>query len=724
MGHDCCGGNHQGGHAPQKMTTAHKDFLNPYTCPMHPEIVQEGPGSCPICGMALEPLHGGSTGPDPELLDMNRRFWVSTILSVIILFLAMGPMVWKAFPLEWMDKSGLWQWILTTPVVLWGGWPLLQKGWASLVNRSLNMFTLIALGVLAAYGFSTVLFLTPQLFDQLLKAHGFYFESAAIITTLVLLGQVLELKARSATGGAIQSLLGLMPYDARLVHPDGREEDVPIESIVPGQTLRIRPGEKIPLDGVVLEGESYVDTALVTGEPIPQFKKSGDPVIGATINGQGSLLMRVEKVGADTLLSQIIHMVQDAQRSKAPIQRLADQVSAYFVPLVILISLITFALWYTIGPEPRGLHGIINGIAVLIIACPCALGLATPMSIMVGIGLGARKGILIKNATALEAMAQIQILVVDKTGTLTEGKPRLVSVLGADGFDPDELLRMAATVEKASEHPIAQAIYEGALDRKITLGTVQNFQTIPGQGSGGVVDGHQIWIGNQALFQGQSIDLLPLKDVAQKRRNQGEIVVYIGLDGRLAGLLSVADIIKKSSYEAVKSLQNQGVKVVMITGDHATTAKIVAQSLGIQTFMADVQPAEKAIKIKEFQAQGFKVAMAGDGVNDAPALSQADIGIAMGHGTDVAIESADVILVQNDLKNIQNACILSKKVMKNIKENLFFAFFYNILGVPVAAGILYPFFGLLLSPILAAAAMSLSSVSVIANALRLRLQIR
>jgi P-type Cu+ transporter len=696
-----------------------------YVCPMHPEIVRSEPGNCPICGMALEPRTASlEDAENPELVDMSRRFWFSTVLALPVFLIAMAADLAPEFASRFLSHTAI-QWVeflLATPVVLWGGWPLFQRGWASLVNRSLNMFTLIALGVGVAWGYSVVALVAPGLFPPALRMHGVvpvYFEAAAVITALVLLGQVLELRARSRTSAAIKMLLGLAPKTARIVRADGREEDVPLEHVQPGDVLRVRPGEKVPVDGVVLEGASALDESMVTGESIPVEKASGDRLIGATVNGTGGLLMRAERVGADTLLAQIVHMVGEAQRSRAPIQRLADVVAAWFVPTVVAVALLTFAVWALVGPEPRLGHAVVNAVAVLIIACPCALGLATPMSIMVGTGRGATSGVLIKHAEALEVMEKVDTLVVDKTGTLTEGRPRLMAVTAAPGLDEDEILRLGAALERASEHPLAAAIVAGAAERKLTLPEVKDFRSVTGQGVVGEVEGHTVALGNQRLMDEQKLELGNLTQQADALRSEGQTVMFIAVDGKAAGLLGVADPVKETTPEALRQLEQEGIEVVMLTGDNRVTAEAVAKKLGIEQVQAEVLPDQKSEVVKRLQAEGRVVAMAGDGINDAPALAQAQVGIAMGSGTDVAMESAGITLVKGDLRGIVRARQLSQATMRNIRQNLFFAFVYNTLGVPVAAGVLYPFFGLLLSPMVAAAAMSFSSVSVVGNALRL-----
>ena len=697
-----------------------------YTCPMHPEINQDHPGSCPKCGMALEAKTVSLEEKNEELIDMTKRFWVSTVLAVPVFFLAMIADLIPALLPDGLSMQTV-QWIefsLATPVVLWGGWPFYVRAVQSVRTWNLNMFTLIGLGVSVAWIYSVVALLLPGIFPAIMLMEGglvdVYFEAAAVIISLVLLGQVLELRARSQTNTAIKLLLGLAPNTARIVRDDGSEEDIPLEQVVVGDLLRVRPGDKIPVDGTVTDGNSSVDESMVTGEPIPVEKNQGQPVIGATVNGTGTLLIRAEKVGADTLLSQIVHMVSEAQRSRAPIQKLADIVAGYFVPAVVSIAVITMVVWGIWGPEPRLAHAIVNAVAVLIIACPCALGLATPMSIMVGTGKGATMGVLIKNAEALETLEKVNVLVVDKTGTLTEGKPKLETVFSTSGFDDNEILRLAASLERASEHPLAEAIVEGAKERNITLATTLDFDSVTGKGVTGHVDGHRVALGNIKLLESLSIDVGELPEQADMRRAGGQTVMLLAIDGKAAGLIGVADPIKESTAEAIDQLHKAGVDVVMLTGDSKTTANAVASKLNIDRVEAEVLPDQKAEIVKQLQAEGKIVAMAGDGINDAPALAQSHVGIAMGTGADVAMESAGVTLVKGDLRGIVRARKLSHAVMNNIRQNLFFAFIYNSMGVPVAAGILYPAFGLLLSPIIAAAAMSFSSVSVITNSLRLR----
>jgi Cu+-exporting ATPase len=697
-----------------------------YTCPMHPEVVRDAPGTCPICGMALEARVVALTEEkNPELEDMTRRFWVGALLSIPVLVVAMADML-PGRPLHQMfsPHTLIWfQFLLSTPVVLWCGWPFFQRAWASLVNQSPNMFTLIAMGVGTAYWYSLVATLTPKLFPESFRGHGgevgVYFEAAAVITTLVLLGQVLELRARSKTSGAIRALLGLAPKTARRVSPDGSEKDVPLDQVKRGDLLRVRPGEKIPVDGVVVDGQSSVDESMVTGEPIPVEKVQGGKVTGGTVNGTGSFLMRAERVGSETLLAQIVRMVSEAQRSRAPIQKLADVVSAFFVPAVVLVALATFFVWALLGPEPRLAYGLVNAVAVLIIACPCALGLATPMSIMVGTGRGATAGVLVKNAEALEVLEKVDTVVADKTGTLTEGKPRLVSIVAVPGADESQVLRLAASLEKASEHPLAAAIIAGAEERQLQLAKDQGFQSYTGKGIFGVVEGKRVALGNLKLFEELKISADALRDRAEELRAEGQTVMFVAIEKQLAGLIGVADPIKPSTSEAIRLLHDSGVRLVMLTGDNKTTADAVARRLGIDEVHAEVLPNEKSEIVKRLQSAGRIVAMAGDGINDAPALAQAEVGIAMGTGTDIAMESASVTLVKGDLRGIAKARRLSQGTMHNIRQNLFFAFFYNLLGVPIAAGVLYPYFGVLLSPMIASAAMTFSSVSVITNALRL-----
>jgi Cu+-exporting ATPase len=698
-----------------------------WVCPMHPQIVRDAPGSCPICGMALEPRTvSGEQGPDPELVDMTRRFWVSLVLTLPLLAGVMGDMLpgqpirhlIPARPLAWA------QLILATPVVLWGGWSFFTRGWTSIVNRSLNMFTLIALGTGVAWAYSVVATVAPGLFPESFRTHGgevgLYFEAAAVITVLVLLGQMLELRARSQTSSAIRVLLALAPKTARRVHDDGSDEEIPLERVAVGDRLRVRPGEGIPVDGVVVEGASAVDESMVTGESMPVEKTVGSRVTGGTVNGTGSFIMRAERVGSETLLAQIVRMVSEAQRSRAPIQRLADLVSSYFVPAVVLIAVVTFIAWAGSGPEPRMAYALVNAVAVLIIACPCALGLATPMSIMVGTGRGATAGVLIRNAEALEVLEKIDTLIVDKTGTLTEGRPKLITVETTGSRSANELLGLAATLERGSEHPLAAAIVAGAEERGVTLTSASDFRSVTGKGVVGRVDGHEVALGNRRLMEDRRVALGDLLQRADVLRRDGETVMFVAVDGQPAGLVGVADPIKSTTGEALQLLRASGLRIVMVTGDSRATAEAVARKVGIEQVEAEVLPEQKIAIVKRLQAEGRRVAMAGDGVNDAPALAQTDVGIAMGTGTDVAMQSAGVTLVKGDLRGIARARRLSQATMRNIRENLFFAFLYNALGVPIAAGVLYPFFGLLLNPIIASAAMTFSSVSVIGNALRLR----
>ena len=700
-----------------------------YTCPMHPEIVRDSPGSCPKCGMALEP-HTISLDEDeknPEYDYMRNRFVFGALLTVPLVIIAMreilpggrfiGNMA-SARTLGWLEL------ILATPVVLWAGWPFYVRGVQSVINKSLNMFTLIGLGVSVAYIYSLIAVFLPDIFPDTTRgtdgAVGVYFEAAAVIVTLILLGQVLELRARSQTGAAIKALLGLAPKTARKVNNDGSEEDIPLEHVKAGDQLRIRPGEKVPVDGIVLEGTSAVDESMISGEPIPVIKHEGDKVIGATVNGKGSIIMRAEKVGSDTMLARIVQMVVEAQRSRAPIQKLADQVAGYFVPAVIGIALAAFGIWYFAGPDPRMAYALIVAVSVLIIACPCALGLATPMSIMVATGKGATMGVLFKNAEAIETLRKVNTLVVDKTGTLTLGKPKLTGVVSADNVDEKEMLSLAATLEKGSEHPLAAAIVSGATERGVLLVDVKDFDSHTGKGVSGQVDGKTVLLGNLKLLEDYSVNPGKLALEADEMRKEGQTVMFVAVDGRIAGLLAVSDPIKETTPEAIRQLHAEGIQIIMLTGDNKATAEAVGNKLDIDEIVAEVLPDEKAAVVKKFQDEGRVVAMAGDGINDAPALAQAQVGIAMGTGTDVAMESAGVTLVKGDLTGIVRARVLSRAAMANIKQNLFFAFVYNSLGVPVAAGVLYPFFGILLSPIIAAAAMSLSSVSVVGNALRLR----
>ncbi|NDY43007.1 heavy metal translocating P-type ATPase [Dissulfurirhabdus thermomarina] len=699
-----------------------------YTCPMHPEVVQEGPGTCPKCGMALEPVAApAGEAANPEYEDMRRRFVAGAVLTVPLVVIAMRGLIPGASVMErWFSERTL-QWVelvLATPVVLWAGWPFFVRGLRSVINRSLNMFTLIGLGVSVAYLYSLAAVAFPGLFPAAMRSPeglvGVYFEAAAVIVTLILLGQVMELRARSQTGAAIKALLGLAPKTARRVDADGSEEDVPLEHVQPGDILRVRPGEKVPVDGVVVEGASAVDESMISGEPLPVRKGPGDEVIGATVNTTGSLLIRAEKVGADTLLAQIVHMVAEAQRSRAPIQKLADVVAGWFVPAVILVALVAFAVWFLYGPEPRLAHAVIAAVSVLIIACPCALGLATPMSIMVATGKGAGMGVLFRNAEAIETLRKVDTLVVDKTGTLTEGRPRLVDVVPAGGFEAAEVVGLAASLEQGSEHPLAAAVVEGAKARGVALDPVSGFESHTGKGVSGEVRGRKVLLGNARLLEEAAIEPGPLGEKAGAMRREAKTVMFLAVDGRMAGLVAVADPIKETTPGAIAALHGEGLRVVMLTGDNRATAEAVAARLAIDEVVAEVLPEQKAEAVERFQAQGRVVAMAGDGINDAPALARADVGIAMGTGTDVAMESAGVTLVKGDLTGIVRARKLSRAAMRNIKQNLFFAFVYNALGVPLAAGVLYPHFGILLSPVIAAAAMSFSSVSVVANALRLK----
>jgi Cu+-exporting ATPase len=699
-----------------------------YTCPMHPEVRQIGPGSCPICGMALEPRTAPADGEDesPERHEMTRRFWIATALTAPLLALMVADMI-PGRPGHGIlaGAAGAWlQLALATPVVLWGGWPFFVRGWQSIANRHLNMFTLIAFGTGTAYLYSVVAMLGPGLFPPSFRGHGgaiaLYFEPAAVIVTLVLLGQVLELRARAQTSSAIRALLGLAPPTARRVRPDGSEEEVPLAEVRPGDRLRVRPGERVPVDGVVAEGASAVDESMVTGESMPVDKESGDLVTGGTVNTTGTFVMEARRVGADTLLAQIVRAVGEAQRSRAPIQRLADAVAAWFVPAVIVVAVATFLIWARLGPEPRLAHALVNAVAVLIIACPCALGLATPMAVMVGTGRGAQAGVLVRDAAALERLEKVTVLLVDKTGTLTEGRPALMTVQPREGLDAAELLRLAAGLERGSEHPLATAIVKGAERRGIVVGPPAAFESLTGRGAKGVVDGHAVAVGNPKLLAELGIDARESAGRIEALREEGQTVMHVVVDGRLAGLLGVADAVKPAAREAIEALHREGLRVVMVTGDNATTARAVGRAVAIDEIVADVLPAQKVDVVRAYQAKGAATAMAGDGINDAPALAQADVGIAMGTGTDVAMESAAVTLVKGDLRGIVRARRLSRGTMRNVRQNLFFAFVYNALGVPVAAGVLYPFFGLLLSPMIASAAMTFSSVSVILNALRLR----
>jgi len=699
-----------------------------YTCPMHPEVQQDHPGDCPKCGMTLEPKTA-TASPDKEenaeLHNMTRRFWVGAVLALPVFVLSMAHMIPALGRKSWTngDTSRWLQFALTTPVVWWAGWPFFVRGWRSIVTRHLNMFTLIAIGIGAAFVFSAVAMLVPGLFPHTMEHDSkvaIYFEAAAMVTALVLLGQVLELRARSRTGSAIKALLNLAPPTARRVAPGG-DQEVALDLVRTGDQLRVVPGGKVPVDGLVVEGHSSVEESMITGEPLPVEKSVGDKVTGGTVNGTGSFVMRAERVGSNTLLAQIVNMVAEAQRSRAPIQGLADKVAAIFVPVVLAVSVLTFVVWMWLGPEPRLANAIVNAVAVLIIACPCALGLATPMSIMVGVGRGAQEGVLVKNAEALERLEKATTLVVDKTGTLTEGRPKLMDVLPAGGFDAKEFLRLAASLEQDSEHPLAAAIVQGAKEQNIVFETIKEFRSVTAGGVLGTIAGHTVMVGKpDFLRNGKISGLEPLEASAVKLQEEGKTVVFVAIDGKPAGILAVADPIKSTTAEAIRDLHTLGLKLVMLTGDNRHTADAVARQLGIDSVEAEIEPAGKVDRIKQLRAKGEHVAMAGDGINDAPALSEAEIGIAMGTGTDVAIQSAGVTLLKGDLRGIAKAIRLSRATMRNIRQNLFFAFLYNALGIPVAAGVLYPFFGLLLSPIIAGAAMSLSSVSVISNALRLR----
>jgi P-type Cu+ transporter len=698
-----------------------------YTCPMHPEVEQKGPGTCPKCGMALEPkgIPSGDEGPNPELVDFTRRFWIGLVLTAPLLVLAMGPFV--GLPIEdWIaPRISRWvEFILATPVVLWAGWPFFVRGWQSVLNKSPNMFTLIAMGTGAAYIYSTIAAIIPGIFPDAFRAEdgsvAVYFEAAAVIIVLVLLGQMLELRARERTGGAIRALLDLAPKTARIVREDGTEADIALEDVVKGDILRIRPGDKIPVDGEVLEGTSHIDESLLTGEPVPAEKGPGDKVTGGTINGNGTFTFRATRVGADTMLSQIVTMVAEAQRSRAPIQKLADSVSGIFVPAVVASAAIAFIVWSFVGPNPPMAYGLIAAVSVLIIACPCALGLATPISIMVATGRGAQAGVLIKNAEALERFAKVDTLVVDKTGTLTEGKPKLTEVVLTGNYKEDETLAFAAALEQGSAHPLGEAIVDVAKARELKLGKVADFHSHSGKGVTGTVKGHHLALGNSKMMQDTNIDDPAFLQKADAQRAQGATVMYLAIDGKPAALLVVTDPIKQSTDEAIRALHKEGLTIIMATGDHASTAQAVADKLGIDEVRAGVMPEDKAELVKTLQANGHRVAMAGDGVNDSPALAQADVGIAMGTGADVAVESAGITLLRGDLRGIIRARKLAEATMSNIRQNLFFAFAYNALGVPIAAGVLYPVFGILLSPMIAAAAMSFSSFSVITNALRLR----
>ena len=695
-----------------------------WTCPMHSEIRQDHPGACPICGMALEPeIATAEAGPSAELVDMTRRFWTGLALAIPVLVLEMGGHLFPALHHLISERVSTWiQLLLATPVVLWGGWPFFERGWLSLKTRHLNMFTLIAMGTGVAWAYSIVATLSPGIFPAAFREGGtvaVYFEAAAVITVLVLLGQVLELRAREHTSGAIKALLGLAPKTARRIAADGQDEEVSLEAVAIGDRLRVRPGEKVPVDGSVEEGRSAIDESMVTGESMPVAKAAGTSVIGGTLNQSGALVIRAERIGRDTMLARIVQMVAEAQRSRAPIQRLADQVAGWFVPAVLAVAAVAFIAWGIWGPEPRLAHGLIAAVAVLIIACPCALGLATPMSIMVGVGRGAGLGVLIKNAEALERLEKVQTLIVDKTGTLTEGKPSVTRIVAGQGLDETEVLRLAAAVERASEHPLALAVVAAATDRGIDIPAVSDFDAPTGKGATGTVDGRRVTLGNARIMRDSGIDLTAMEDTADELRRDGATAIFMGLDGRIAGVLAIADPIKVSTPDALAGLREAGIRVVMLTGDNRTTSEAVARKLGIDAVEAEVLPDQKSAVVERLKREGQVVAMAGDGVNDAPALAAADVGVAMGSGTDVAIESAGVTLLKGDLTGIVRARRLSEATMSNIRQNLFFAFIYNAAGVPVAAGLLYPFFGILLSPIIAAAAMALSSVSVVGNALRL-----
>ncbi|CAN7503202.1 copper-translocating P-type ATPase [Pararhizobium sp. LjRoot255] len=723
--------HHHHGHDAQATMAVRKSALTDqtdgviYTCPMHPQVRQIGPGNCPICGMALEPeVMTAETGPSAELTDMRRRFWIGLVLTVPVLALEMGGHLTNLHMLIGAQASNWLQFVFATPVVLWAGAPFFERAWRSVVSRRLNMFTLIAMGTGVAWVYSVVATIAPGLFPATFRSVdgsvAIYFEAAAVITVLVLIGQVLELQAREQTGGAIRALLDLAPKMARRINADGSDEDVALEAVVVGDRLRVRPGEKVPVDGMLLEGRSSVDESMITGESMPVTKEAGATLIGGTMNQTGGFVMEAGKVGRDTMLSQIVRMVADAQRSRAPIQRLADEVSGWFVPVVIGVAVIAFATWMAIGPEPRFAHGLVAAVAVLIIACPCALGLATPMSIMVGVGRGASLGVLIKNAEALERMEKVNTLVVDKTGTLTEGKPKVTAIVPAEGMQEAELLRLAATLERSSEHPLAAAIVSAADEHGISLGDAQDFDSPVGKGVTGIVEGRRLIIGSYRIMEEERIDVLSMTAKAEELRDDGATVIFVTMDGKLVGLFAIADPIKATTPAAVKALVDEGVRVVMLTGDNRTTAQAVGRRLGITDVEAEILPEDKSKIVSRLRGEGRVVAMAGDGVNDAPALAAADVGIAMGTGTDVAIESAGVTLLKGDLQGIVRARQLSHATMRNIRQNLFFAFIYNAAGVPVAAGLLYPVFGILLSPIIAAAAMALSSVSVIGNALRLK----
>lgn len=698
-----------------------------YTCPMHPEVRQKGPGSCPMCGMALEPEEEtAEEKSNPELISMTRRFWISVILTAPIVFIAMGHHIFPKF-IESIASMHALHWfelMLATPVVLWCGWPFYVRCWQSFVNRSLNMFTLIAIGVSTSYIYSVIALIAPQIFPASFRntAGGVdvYFEPAAVITALVLMGQVMELRARSKTSSAIKELLGLAPKTARKIFEDGLERDIAIEDVKVGDRLRIRPGEKIPIDGIILEGSSFVDESMITGEPNPAEKKQDSKVVGGTINGTGGLVMQAERIGSETMLAQIVKMVSQAQRSRAPIQKVADVVASYFVPMVFAVAVITFIIWSIFGPAPRFAYALVNAVAVLIIACPCALGLATPLSIMVGLGRGAKAGVLIKNAEALQNLERIDTLVIDKTGTLTEGKPKVVSIKTVNDIDENQLIAMAASLERHSEHPIASAIVNYAQSKNIRLKDADDFESITGKGVQGTLESKKIIVGNQKFIEESGVDISPISKQADSLRLEAQTIVLIAADGKIKGLMGIADPIKETTLEAVRELKKQGIELVMLTGDNRTTAEVIAKKLGIEKIKAQVLPQHKNEIVVQLQKERKIVAMAGDGINDAPALAAANVGIAMGTGTDVAMESAGITLVKGDLRGIVKAVLLSRATMKNIRQNIFFAFFYNSVSIPIAAGLLYPFFGILLSPIIAAAAMSLSSVSVAGNALRLR----
>lgn len=721
--HNCCHHGHShGGNKKPKASASSASGI--YTCPMHPEVRQNGPGDCPICGMALEPLLADDS-ENEELKDMSKRLWLAAVFTIPLFFISMGDLL-PGQPVSKILSPSIKLWaelLLALPVCLWSAWPFYTRGIDSVRRKNLNMFTLIGLGVSVAFTYSLIAAIAPGIFPESFRdASGHvavYFEAAGVIVTLILLGQVLELRARNQTSAAIKKLLGLAAKTARRIDSDGKEQEVPLDEVQIGDRLRVRPGEKVPVDGIVVEGKSSIDESMITGEPIPVEKNVGDKVVGATVNGTGGFIMKAERVGAETLLSQIVHMVAEAQRSRAPIQKLADQVSGYFVPIVVLVSIVTFIVWALVGPEPAMAYALINAVAVLIIACPCALGLATPMSIMVATGRGAMNGVLFKDAEAIEVMRKVDTLVVDKTGTLTEGKPKLVSVKSVE-LEENEFLRLAASLEKGSEHPLSQAIVSGAEEKDLSLTSSESFDSVTGKGIIGSVDGRKVVIGNGKLMEDNKIDYSSFVSMSNELRADGQTVMYVAIDGRFAGFLGVADPIKSTTPEAIKALHKEGLKVVMLTGDNEKTARAVAQKLAIDDVIAEVLPEQKVTAITDLQSRGRVVAMAGDGINDAPALAQAQVGIAMGTGTDVAMESAGVTLIKGDLLGIVKARKLSRATMRNIKQNLFFAFVYNAAGVPVAAGVLYPFFGLLLSPMIAAGAMSFSSVSVITNSLRLK----